>query len=204
MSSEPDEELLDKLSSADDDGEVAYVRQLCELVLQDHPEHWPTLLLHASNLIVLAQYELAAEVLRRAEKDVPDMCSHLIWSRWADIAEAKGKFAEAEALYWKAHKLAPDEAMYLIFAGSVAFRDGRIERAEELARLAIRCPRGCIDEAYFNLGDYLVSQKRYAEAKECHQKAIELDSDYDIAYKRLADVNRTLRHIYERGEQAGG
>ena len=62
-------------------------------------------------------------------------------------------------------------------------------------------PRGCIDEAYFNLGGYLLSLKRYSEAKECYQKAIELDPDYDIAYKRLADVNRTLRHINEHGEK---
>ena len=201
MSTEPDEELLDELSRVDEEGDAVYVRHLCELVLEEHSQHWPTLLRHASNLIDLAQYELASEALQRADICVPKKHRHLVVSRWAHLAKAKGQFAAAEALYWEAHKLAPDDAGYLIFAGSVAFRDGRVERAEELARKAIACPRGCIDEAYFNLGGYLLSQKRYAEAKECYQKAIEMDPDYDVAYQRLADVNRTLRHIYERGEQ---
>jgi tetratricopeptide (TPR) repeat protein len=201
---EPDEELLEELARADEADEVGYTRYLCELVLEEHPQEWLTLLRHASNLILLSQYELAAESLRGAERCTPEECRHLIISRWGDLAEAKGNFAEAETLYMEAHKLAPDYAGYLIFAGFVASRDGRIERAEELARKATQCPEGSIDEAYFNLGGYLLSQMRYAEAKECYQKAIELDPDYDIAYQRLADVNRVLRHIYERGEQAEG
>ncbi len=201
MSERPNEELLDELSRADEEGDVGYVRYLCEWVLEKHPNDWPTLLQHASNLILLAQYGLAVEALQRAENYIPEECRHLLCSRRADIAEAKGQFAEAEALYWKAHEYAPDEAMYMIFAGAVAFRDGRISRAEELARRATECPKGCLEEAWFNLGGYLLSQKRYSEAKQCYQKAIELDPGYDVAFQRLADVNRTLRYIYGRGEE---
>ena len=198
MSTGPDEELLEELFKADDDGEVGYVRYLCELVLQKHPDHWRTLLCHASNLTALAQYELAAEALDRADACIPAKQRYLLYYGRGHLAEARGLFADAEALFLQAHQGQPAEATGLILAGSAAFRDGRIGRAEELARKAIECPRGCIDEAYFNLGGYLLSQKRYSEARECYQKAIELDPDYDEAYQRLADVNRTLLHRYER------
>jgi tetratricopeptide (TPR) repeat protein len=71
--------------------------------------------------------------------------------------EAQGDFIGAEGFYMQARQISPEDAGYLIFAGSVAFQSGNIERAIQLARQATRSAEGCIDEAWFNLGGYLLS-----------------------------------------------
>lgn len=93
----------------------------------------------------------------------------------------------------RAHKLLPNNATYLIFAGSVAFRRGDIERAQTLAKQATETSEGSIDEAFFNLGSYLLSARRYRESAECYRKALEIDPDYDIAKERLSDVELILK-----------
>lgn len=93
----------------------------------------------------------------------------------------------------QAHQLDPDDATYLIYAASAAFRRGDIERAESLARQATGCTDGSIDEAWFNLGGYLLSAKRYSEAADCYRRALEIDPDYDIAHERLRDVELILK-----------
>jgi len=57
-------------------------------------------------------------------------------------------------------------------------------------RRALQCPEGCLDEAYFNLGGYLLRQGNYEEARDCYLKALEIDPEYTLAIKRLADVER--------------
>lgn len=92
----------------------------------------------------------------------------------------------------RAHQLDPDDATYLIHAGSAVFQMGDIDRAIELARKATECSEGCVDEAYFNLGGYLLSNRQYREAADCYQKAIEIDPNYEIAKERLKDVELIL------------
>jgi tetratricopeptide (TPR) repeat protein len=204
MDPSPDRELLRKLSeemhAADDADEIGYVRHLCELILEERPKHTPTLLLHARNLMLLSQYDEAAKLLERIEATILPEHQHMLHSCRGHLAQHRGYFAEADACFMKAHELAPREARYLIYAGSAAFGRGDIERAEHLTRRATECPEGCIEEAWFNLGGSLLSQKRYQEAKKCYQRALELDPDYDIAMARLVDVNKILRMIYESGE----
>lgn len=109
------------------------------------------------------------------------------------LLEARGDFLGAEQLFMQAHQLDPDDATCLIYAGSVAFRRGDIGRAEALARQATECSDGCIDEAWFNLGGYLLSAKRYSEAADCYRRALDIDPNYDIARERLSDVGLILK-----------
>lgn len=60
------------------------------------------------------------------------------------------------------------------------------------------CSDGRLDEAHFNLGGYLSAQKRYEEARDCYLRALEIDPEYTIAQKRLAEVERV---IIDKGEQ---
>ena len=41
-------------------------------------------------------------------------------------------------------------------------------------------------------GFYLLAQKRFEEARDCYLRALEIDPDYSIARKRLADVERVI------------
>jgi tetratricopeptide (TPR) repeat protein len=100
-----------------------------------------------------------------------------------------GAYAEAESLFLAAHELDPSDATYLIYAFSAASARGDLSRAEELIRRALECQEGCLDEAYFNLGGCLLRKKQYEEARRCYVQALEIDPDYEIAKKRLADLD---------------
>jgi len=194
----PDRKLLDLLTEADEAEQVAFTRHLCEKVLSDWPDHGATLIRYACCLIELALYDDAAKVLDHAEAVVPKERLHLVFAQRGHCLEHMGDYVASERQHLKAHELDPEDATYLIYAGAVAFRRGDIQRAEELARKAIACSEGCIDEAYFNLGGYLLAQKRYDEARECYLRALEVDPEYSIAGKRLEDLDRVLKDKGER------
>jgi len=182
------------LKNADLRDEVAYTCYLCELYLQDHPNHAPTLVRYANNLIALRQYSAAAKALDSAEACVSEKKLHYVLAQRGHLLMAKGNFPAAEKLFLQAHHLEPNDATYLIYAGSAAFNEGDIDRSEALYRQAIVSSEGCIEEAYFNLGGCMLSKREYHEAAGCYRKALEIDSNYKVAQRRLADVN----HILER------
>jgi tetratricopeptide (TPR) repeat protein len=178
---------------ADERDQVGYTRHLCERYLENHPDHVPTLIRYACNLIALAQYSAAQAALDHAQPIAPKERLHLVIAQRGHLLQAQGDFLGAEELFMQAHELDPNDATYLIYAGSVAFRRGDISRAEALARQATACSDGCIDEAWFNLGGYLLSARRYGEAAECYRRALDIDPDYDIARERLSDVELILK-----------
>ncbi|MEM7386444.1 MAG: hypothetical protein AAF514_16000, partial [Verrucomicrobiota bacterium] len=148
----PDRKLLDELTEADEAEQTAYTRHLCEAVLDKWPDHGPTLIRYACALIELALYDRAASVLDHAEAVVPEERKHLVLAQRGHRLEHMGDFSGAEQQHLKAHAHDPDDATYLIYAGSVAFRRGDVHRAEQLARQALQCSDGCLEEAHFNLG----------------------------------------------------
>lgn len=188
-----DEPLYKAIRSAHQSDHIGYTRHLCERYLKDHPDHVPTLIRYASNLISLAQYSAAQAALDHAQPIVPQERLHLVIAQRGHLAKAQGDFLGAEELFMQAHELDPDDATPLIYAASVAFRRGDIGRAESLARQATGCTDGCIDEAWYNLGGYLLSAKRYSEAADCYRRALDMDPDYEIARKRLVDVELILQ-----------
>ena len=192
MTMQNDESLYRAMQSADQKDQIGYARHLCERYLLDHPDHVPTLIRYARNLISLAQYSGAQAALDHAQPITPKERLPLVIAQRGHLLEAQGDFVGAEELFMKAHELVPDDATYLIYAGSVAFRRGDINRAEALVRQATGCSDGCIDEAWFNLGGYLLSAKRYRDAADCYRRAIVIDPEYDIARERLSDVELIL------------
>ncbi|MDA0811582.1 MAG: tetratricopeptide repeat protein [Verrucomicrobia bacterium] len=90
--------------------------------------------------------------------------------------------------------MAPDEATFLIHAAIMAFQLGRLSEAEELARRGTRCTKGFPEEAWHNLGGYLVAQERYDEALFCYEKALGLDPEYALALVRRAELLEVLAY----------
>lgn len=115
----PNDEQLEALELADQKDQIAYTRQLCERYLQNHPDHVPTLVTYARNLISLAQYSLAKAALDHAQKIVSKKRLPLVLVQRGHLLEAQGAFSEAEAMYMEAHVLDPVDATYLIYAGSI-------------------------------------------------------------------------------------
>jgi tetratricopeptide (TPR) repeat protein len=112
------------------------------------------------------------------------------------LYRAWGKYDEAAVWYRRGIELEPDFAGGYIFLGAVLAKSGDLQSAEEQHRKATQCERGCIDEAYLNLGLVLRAQDRYAEAAECLRKSLELDTDGDQdggTRAALDDVERMLR-----------
>jgi tetratricopeptide (TPR) repeat protein len=188
------------IREADQNDQIGYVRHLCERFLQEFPNHGPALLCYACNLIALRLYAEAQAALDHAEKVVPPERLHLVLAQRGHLLEAQGRFDQAGETFMAAHRLDPDDATYLIYAGNAASRRGDLEGALELLTQATRCPEGCIDEAHFNRGGELLALKRYEEAAEAYRGALRLDPDYEIAKKRLEDVERILAD----GEASGG
>lgn len=190
----PDENLLSELSAAEEAREFAYARYLCERLLDLDPGHWPTLIRYASTLVEFCLYKEADEALDQAEAIIPIPKRRLIHAERGHLFDRMGDFDNAMQEYLKAHELDPNDTGYLIYAAGVAFRSGAIPQAEVLARRALTCSEGCLDEAYFNLGGFLLAQRRYREARECYVQALQIDPDYSSAKKRLADVDRVLAY----------
>jgi len=190
-----DDPLYQALKSADENNQIGYARYLCELYLKDHANHVPILIRYACNLISLAQYPAAHAALEHAQSLVSQQQLHIVLAQRGHLLEAQGHFHAAEEMFMQAHNLDPDDATYLIYAGSVAFRRGDIDRAQKLAGQATDCSHGCIDEAWFNLGGYLVSAKRYHDAADCYRRALEIDPEYEIARDRLKDVELIIHHV---------
>jgi tetratricopeptide (TPR) repeat protein len=186
------DELMAALRDAEDSEQVACSRFLCEEILKQSPDHGPTLVRYGCTLTTVALYDEAEAVLERAEATVPPHRLQLVYAQQGHRLAALGDYWGAEERYWKAHEHDPGDASYLIYAGSAAFRQGHILRAEELARQATTCTDGCVEEAWFNLGGYLLVQKRYDEASACYLKALAIDPDYLAPKQRLEDVQRVL------------
>jgi len=189
----PNDEQLEELLLADETDHVGFTRYLCERYLKAHPDHGPVLLIYSRTLVSLAQYAAAKATLDYAQTIITQKRLPMLLAQRGHLLEAQGDFSGAEAAFLQAHIFEPRDATHLIYAGSVAFGAGSVTRAENYARKAIECPEGCIDEAYYNLGGYLLSMQRYQEAGDCYRKALELDPDYEIAKERLNDVELILR-----------
>lgn len=195
---------FEAILEADDRDLVGYVRHLCERFLREDPDHGPVLLRYASNLIALRLYADAQAVLDHAEKVVPAGRMDLVHAERGHLLEAQGRFGEAEEQFMAAHRLKPDDATHLIYAGGAAGCRGDLQLALELYNRACRCPRGCIDEAHFNRGGKLLALKRYEEAAEAYREALRIDPEYEIAMKRLEDVERILAdEMAEDGGEVG-
>jgi tetratricopeptide (TPR) repeat protein len=187
-------ERLEEIREAEKREETGYSRFLCERFLKDFPSDPEVLARLANDLIELAQYEKAEDTIEVAERVAPQVWMHVFAARRGHLLEAKGMFEQAESMFLRARDLKKKktDATYLIFAANAAFKRGDLDRAIALEREAILCPEGCIDEAYFNLGGLLLSLCRFDEAAECYREALRIDPLYEIARKRLEDVELIL------------
>jgi tetratricopeptide (TPR) repeat protein len=164
---------------------------LCERWLRENPDDLWVMHEYAEMLYKMARYEEAIAVYHDALARFPDR-AWAIHNQLGQLHRYRGSFLDAEKEYQKAIDCKPEEAGSYIFLGAVQARQGKLKEAEQTHRLATQCPAGLIDEAYHNLGLVLRGQGRLAEARQCFERAIEIDNDYADAIEALKDVTAAL------------
>lgn len=179
------EQELDKAAHEERYLSVIY---LCLELLKLNPEefsHWYDLAEAYHSLGRFDDFSYAQDQAQRysSEKELP-----WIICRKGNLLYSTGRFEEAISCFRRANSLFPDDATFLIYMASANFRKNDVVEAETLARKAIECEKGAVDEAHYNLGCYLIAQDKLAEAKEHIKKALSIDPDYEEAKERLHDL----------------
>jgi tetratricopeptide (TPR) repeat protein len=148
----------------------------------------------------LGNLDDALDKLRKAEAIAPGN-----WKTQRYIGRVLrdlGRSAEAEAPLRRATENDP-EAISLIYLFSVLSRLGRDEEAEEAVRQALALePEN--DEGHYNLGVALRFRNEDIDAEVHFRRAIELDSDYMVAYAELGFVLQATHTMgCGRGQERG-
>ncbi|MEY2467075.1 MAG: hypothetical protein QOD03_1596, partial [Verrucomicrobiota bacterium] len=177
-----------RISAAFNKGLIALVVELCKKYLHQFPDDYFAWMWYGMAKTQLHRYDEAETAICRAMALWQKPGLQVALRQMGDLFKAKGDFEKAEYWYRRASRHKPGSTVDHIFAGDVAFQDGRLKLAELNYRRAIKCSTGPIEEAYFNLGGVLVAKRRYQEAIKCYRKALMIDPKYRIAAKRLKDA----------------
>jgi protein O-GlcNAc transferase len=186
------------ITSAEDAGNTAVVVELCQRHLRRFPGDGFVWIWNAMAKVELGLYKQAEKSIDRAIDVLPKKAVHLAFVQMGHLFRARGNLKRALYWYQRALRLAPKDAGYHIFVGSILAKQGLLKQAERRYRRAISCSNGSVEEAQFNLGGVLLANKRYREAIVCYQNAIQIDPDYAMAKKRLEDAELALK-IAESG-----
>jgi tetratricopeptide (TPR) repeat protein len=173
-------------------GKRASALELCRDLLRDFPDYTIGRVLHGVILYELARYQEAEQVLREAIRSIPLERLQHGYTHLGHLHRESGHYDEAEKWYRKALELGPDDAGRHIFLGILLAKRGDLSGAEECHRMGTRCSKGCVDEAYLNLGLVLRAQERYTEALECFKNALKLTPDYEDAITGKSDMEMVI------------
>ena len=184
-----------RIPAADQKGLTALVVELCEDHFLQFPNDRFALIWYAMATRQLSQYDHAEKALRRAMSLSKGDGSviRLASVEMGHLFREKGDLTKASFWYRRALRDDPKYGNAYIFLGLIAFKSGLLNQAEMYYRKAIKRSAQSIDEAYFNLGGILLAKRRYQAASECYRKAIQIDSKYAIAKKRLKDAELALQ-----------
>jgi len=182
-----------QVKAADRAGAPAATIVLARELVALAPDLGPAWNLLGRTLVSLARYREGEAALRRAIALCPPERSRIPLAEMGHSYEGQGRCRLAARWYQRAIDADPDHAGSRIHLGGVLARMGRLHEAEVVHRAATQCERGCIDEAWLNLGLVLRALERYDEAAECLEKAIELDPRYREAKAALRDVRRVIK-----------
>src|SRR5215469_12805815 len=183
---------FNQIRLAEERGQTAVVIVLCQKHLQKFPKHGPAWLHYGMAQVELAHYEEAQKSLRRAIKFCPPGSLSFPYLQMGNLIEARGDFKQAAMWYRKAAELRPNDATFHIYLGSNAWKRGMHKQAGRHFMRALKCPEGCREEAYFNLGGIFLGKRNYSEAIKYYREALKIDPKYKIAKERLADAELAL------------
>lgn len=189
--------VLHEASAAEDASHTGYARCLVEQVLREQPLQPQALSMLARTQTAFCRYHDALAAIDLLEVHTRVMDRPWIFILRGQLLSRQGRHEAAVAAFLEAHRLDRTEATPLVFAASAAFHDGNLDRAQQLCEKAIDCPKGPIDEAWHNLGGYLLAERRYEDAAECYARSLEIAPENEFAEGRQQDVELILAHLQD-------
>lgn len=183
----------------------ACVIELAEGYLKDFPNSQGGWDMYSFALFRIDRFKDAKKALYKSIElmhltDEPETQRSLAWlyCRMGDIYRDSGRLHKSIEWYQKAHETTPSEATFLIYKGVTFLRIEKFDEAVETFLKATNCEKGCVDEAFYNLGVAYLIQRNYSEAKLCFEKALEIDPKYKEAKQQLKDVIKVLEHLSQK------
>ena len=190
--------LRKALRDAYDADHAATVIVIARSILKRSPDDVLTWIRLGHSLSETAQYDEAETALRKSLDLCEKSVAFVVFGELGLLFKLKGQYQVSADWFRKAIDARPDEADAYIFLGSVLARDGKLLEAEAAHRSATQCDDGCIDEAYLNLGLVLRALGRYGEARQCFERALELDPEYQAAQDGIDDIVSVLTYVQDR------
>jgi tetratricopeptide (TPR) repeat protein len=184
------EVIADALRGANRAEHPATVVVLARKLLETEPDFGVAWMQLGEALGVLSNYDEAELAFQSALKYCRQ--SYLVYTCMGHMYERRGDYDAAVRSYRIALDLMPHDADRYTYVGRTLQKQGKLAEAEELHRAATECREGCIDEAYYFRGLALRCLGRLDEARECFEKAIQLDPDYRVAKEALTDVHSAI------------
>lgn len=167
--------------------------------LIDYPDFGSAWLLLGIALVELARYEEAEQAIAKSIDFCPPDKRWIPFSHMGHLFMEAGDYDQAAEWYRRTIAADPGGANGRIFLGALLAKQGRLHEAEEVHRAAVGCAKGCIEEAYLNLGLVLRALERFHEAADCFREAIRLDPEYRAARRALRDVEHCIKWVAGRG-----
>lgn len=183
------DELYEALEEARENDAVASACVIYEAILtEEEEENVPSTLLYVNDLVDLGDLARAEACLVRVEELCESVEERELFAyQQGNLAERRGQLEEAEKWYRAAFERNPERADYLLMAAEVVFHRGEAAKAEHLVREALK---GEVDreQAWCQLGAYLASMRRFAEAIEVFERVLAEDPDHEHASEWLDDL----------------
>jgi tetratricopeptide (TPR) repeat protein len=170
----------------------AVTAELARLYLASEPDDRSALLIFGDALASLARHaEARASYERALELSGPEQRLAPL-RQLGHLYEERGEFREAERYFREAIASAPVDASAYVYLGALLARSGRLDEAEEVLARGTRCVDGEISEVYCNLDLVQRGRRDYLSALESLRQALQVDPEYALARRALADVERVL------------
>ncbi len=183
-----------EIISAEEKNLNSCVIELAEKYLADFPDSQGAWSMYSYALYRVDRFQDAKKSLLKTLELTENSDNNHSWiiCKIGSIYEDSGHFHKAIEYFEKAQLSNPNEATFLIYKGVLLLRIGKYKEAAEILIKATKCEKGCIDEAFYNLGVVRIAQSKYQEAAECFKKALEIDPKYKEAKQQLKDVTQVL------------
>jgi tetratricopeptide (TPR) repeat protein len=165
-----------------------------------YPEHGHAWVMLGTALVGLGRYEDAHQALEKGIDLCPPESRRVPLAEMGHLFLEAGDYDQAAAWYRQAIDADPSHASGHIYLGAVLAKQGRLHEAADAHRAATGCVRGCIAEAYLNLGLVLRALERFREAGECFREALRRNPRDRLARRALRDVERCVSSARELGD----
>lgn len=176
---------------ADEGAQPALALCLARQILARTPEQPATRLLAAKVLADFSDFAAARAMLEAIPTPRIGVLRQVILWEWARFHELRKDEAARELVLRELVRELPDETPAWVYLGSCLALQGKLDEALTIHHHATTL-RGDPDEAFLNVGLVLRGMNRLEEAAEALEAALELDPDYEVAERALADVRAAL------------